>query len=65
LFDLDHRNIYRNVQYMNLVKSYVPLPQKLYHLTRRLGTLDGGGRDCFPGFKDIKLLNKIPGDGRS
>lgn len=30
---------------MNLVKSYVPIPQKLYHLTRRLGTLDRGIRD--------------------
>ena len=40
LFDLDQSNVYRDIKHIELlVKRCIPLPQKLYHLTRRLRTV--------------------------
>jgi hypothetical protein len=40
LFDLDQSNVHRDIRYMEpLVSSCIPLPQKLYNLTRRLRTV--------------------------
>ena len=40
LFELDQSNVHRDIGYMEpLVSSCIPLPQKLYNLTRRLGTV--------------------------
>jgi hypothetical protein len=37
LFDLDQSKVHRDLRYMEpLVSSCIPLPQKLYNLTRRL-----------------------------
>jgi hypothetical protein len=41
LFDLDQSNVYRDIRYIEpLVKRCIPLPQKLYNLTRRLRTVE-------------------------
>jgi hypothetical protein len=51
LFDLDQSNVHRDIRYMEpLVKSCIPLPQKLYNLTRRLRTVQEV-EIYFPGFK--------------
>jgi hypothetical protein len=40
LFDLDQSNVHRDIRYMEpQVSSCIPLPQKLYNLTRRLRTV--------------------------
>ena len=51
LFDLDQSNVHRDIHYMEpVVKSCIPLPQKLYNLTRRLRTVEEV-EIYFPGFK--------------
>ncbi len=51
LFDLDQSNIYRDIRHIEpLVKQCIPLPQKLYNLTRRLRTVEEVER-YFPEFK--------------
>lgn len=51
LFDLDQSNVHRDIRYMEpLVSSCIPLPQKLYNLTRRLRTVQEV-EIYFPGFK--------------
>jgi hypothetical protein len=40
LFDLDQSNVYRDIRHIEpLVKRCIPLPQKLYNITRRLREL--------------------------
>jgi len=51
LFDLYQSNVHRDVRYMEpIVKSCIPLPQKLYNITRRLRTVQEVEL-YFPGFK--------------
>ena len=51
LFDLDQSNVHRDIQYIEpIVKSCIPLPQKLYNITRRLRTVEEVEL-YFPGFK--------------
>lgn len=51
LFDLDQSNIYRDIRHIeSLVKRCIPLPQKLYNLTRRLRTVEEVEK-YFPEFK--------------
>ena len=51
LFDLDQSNIYRDIRHIEpLVKQCIPLPQKLYNLTRRLRTVEEVEK-YFPEFK--------------
>ncbi len=51
LFDLDQSNVHRDIRYMEpIVKSCIPLPQKLYNVTRRLRTVQEVEL-YFPGFK--------------
>lgn len=51
LFDLDQSNVHRDIRYMeSIVKSCIPLPQKLYNVTRRLRTVEEVEL-YFPGFK--------------
>ena len=51
LFDLDQSNVHRDIRYMEpVVKSCIPLPQKLYNITRRLRTVQEV-EEYFPGFK--------------
>jgi hypothetical protein len=51
LFDLDQSNVHRDIRYMEpIVKSCIPLPQKLYNITRRLRTVEEVEL-YFPGFK--------------
>jgi hypothetical protein len=39
LFDLDQSNICRDIQKIEgLVREYIPLPQKIYPITKRLKT---------------------------
>ena len=53
LFDLDQSNVHRDIRYMEpLVSSCVPLPQKLYNLTRRLRTVQEV-EIYFPWFKSF------------
>jgi len=41
LFDLDQSNVHRDIRYMEpVVESCIPLPEKLYNITRRLRTLE-------------------------
>ena len=41
LFDLDQSNVHRDIRYMEpIVSSCIPLPQKLYNITRRLRTVE-------------------------
>lgn len=52
LFDLDQSNVYRDIRYIEpLVKRCIPLPQKLYNLTRRLRTVLEEVEKYFPEFK--------------
>ncbi len=51
LFDLDQSNVHRDIRYMEpLVKRCIPLPQKLYNITRRLRTVQEV-QTYFPDFK--------------
>ena len=51
LFDLDQSNVHRDIRYMEpIVSSCIPLPQKLYNITRRLRTVQEVEL-YFPGFK--------------
>jgi len=51
LFDLDQSNVYRDIRHIEpLVKRCIPLPQKLYNLTRRLRTVEEVEK-YFPDFK--------------
>ena len=51
LFDLDQSNVHRDIRYMEpVVTSCIPLPQKLYNITRRLRTVQEV-EEYFPGFK--------------
>ena len=51
LFDLDQSNVHRDIRYMEpIVKSCIPLPQKLYNITRRLRNVEEVEL-YFPGFK--------------
>ena len=51
LFDLDQSNICsRDIQKIeSLVRQCVPIPQKIYNITKRLRTVDEV-EQCFPGF---------------
>jgi DDE superfamily endonuclease len=50
LFDLDQSNICRDIQKIEpLVMTCLPIPQKIYNMTKRLRTLDEVER-YFPGF---------------
>jgi hypothetical protein len=41
LFDLDQSNVHRDIRYMEpVVSSCIPLPKKLYNITRRLRTVE-------------------------
>jgi len=51
LFDLDQSNVNRDIRYLEpVVSSCIPLPQKLYNLTRRLRIVEEV-EIYFPGFK--------------
>ena len=51
LFDLDQSNVYRDIRHIEpLVKRCIPLPQKLYNITRRLRTVQEV-EQYFPEFK--------------
>jgi hypothetical protein len=50
LFDLDQSNICRDIQKLeSLVRQCLPIPQKIYNITKRLRTLDEIEK-YFPGF---------------
>jgi len=50
LFDLDQSNICRDIQKIEkLIRQYLPIPQKIYNITKRLKTLEEVER-YFPGF---------------
>jgi hypothetical protein len=50
LFDLDQSNVCRNMQKIEpLVRKCVPIPQKMYKITKRIRTLEDV-EQCFPGF---------------
>ena len=50
LFDLDQSNICRDIQKLeSLIRKCLPIPQKIYHITKRLRTLDEIEK-YFPGF---------------
>ena len=50
LFDLDQSNICRNIQKIeSLIRICIPLPQKMYKITKRLKTLEEVEK-YFPGF---------------
>src|SRR4051794_10932420 len=50
LFDLDQSNICRDIQKIeSLVRQCIPIPQKIYNITKRLRTVDEIER-YFPGF---------------
>src|SRR6185437_14947242 len=50
LFDLDQNNICRGIQKIeSLIRECVPIPQKLYRITKRLKTPEEVEK-CFPGF---------------
>jgi hypothetical protein len=50
LFDLDQSNICRDIQKIeSLVRQYIPIPQKIYNITKRLRTVDEV-EQYFPGF---------------
>ena len=51
LFDLDQSNVHRDIRYMEpVVKNCIPLPSKLYNITRRLRNVEEVEL-YFPGFK--------------
>jgi hypothetical protein len=50
LFDLVQSNIYRDIQTIdNLIRKCVPIPQKIYNITKRLKTTEEVEK-YFPGF---------------
>src|SRR4051812_8238343 len=50
LFDLDQSNICRDIQKIeSLIRLCIPIPQKIYNITKRLRTLDEI-EQYFPGF---------------
>ena len=50
LFDLDQSNICRNIQKIeSLIRKCIPIPQKIYKITKRLKTPDEVEK-YFPGF---------------
>ena len=50
LFDLDQSNICRDIQKIeSLIRQCLPIPQKIYNITKRLQTLDEIEK-YFPGF---------------
>ena len=50
LFDLDQSNICRDIQKIEkLIRQCLPIPQKIYNITKRLRTLDEIEK-YFPGF---------------
>ncbi len=50
LFDLDQSNICRDIQKIeSLIKQCLPIPQKIYRITKRLQTLEEV-EQYFPGF---------------
>lgn len=62
LFDLDQRNVLRNIRYLEpLVGECLPLPKKVYERTRRARTLEEV-EECFPGFIAIidSMEQEIP-----
>ena len=51
LFDLDQSNICRDIQKIEpLIRKCVPIPQKLYKITKRLKTPEEEVEKYFPGF---------------
>jgi DDE superfamily endonuclease/Helix-turn-helix of DDE superfamily endonuclease len=51
LFDLDQSNVYRDIRHIEpLVKRCIPLPERLYNITRRLRTVQEV-EQYFPEFK--------------
>ena len=51
LFDLDQSNVYRDIRHIEpLVKRCIPLPERLYNITRRLRTVEEVEK-YFPEFK--------------
>ncbi|MEM3128818.1 MAG: transposase family protein, partial [Nitrososphaerales archaeon] len=51
LFDLDQSNVYRDIHMLEpLVKQSIPLPKKIYNMSRRARTIEEVER-YFPGFK--------------
>ena len=52
LFDLDQSNVYRDIRHIEpLVKRCIPLPERLYNITRRLRTVLEEVEKYFPEFK--------------
>jgi DDE superfamily endonuclease len=52
LFDLDQSNVYRDIIHIEpLVKRCIPLPERLYNITRRLRTVLEEVEKYFPEFK--------------
>ena len=50
LFDLDQSNVYRDIQKIEgLIRKCLPIPQKIYKLTKRLQTPEEV-EQYFPGF---------------
>ena len=51
LFDLDQSNICRDIQKIEpLIRKCVPIPQKIYNMTKRLRTPEEEVEKYFPGF---------------
>jgi hypothetical protein len=51
LFDLDQSNVCRDIQKIeNLVREYIPIPEKVYKITKRLKTPTEEVEKSFPGF---------------
>ncbi len=56
LFDLDQSNIVRDIQKIEgLIRQCVPIPQKIYPITKRLQTLEEVER-YFPGLMAFKIV---------
>lgn len=60
LFDLDQSNICRDIQKIEgLIRSCLPLPQKLYNVTKRLKTVEEV-EEFFPGFMALTDCSEQP-----
>jgi hypothetical protein len=60
LFGLDQSNVYRDIQKIEgLIRSCLPIPQKLYKVTRRLKTREEVEK-YFPGFMAITDCTEQP-----
>lgn len=60
LFDLDQSNICRDIQKIEgLIRSCLPIPQKLYNVTRRLKTKEEV-EEYFPGFMAFTDCSEQP-----